>query len=70
MKDSGIKDTLTQPIIDNLVKLGAQLRKAAPGRDPITPDAIQDILTQELRKENGSKPGPNIINPLVTMDGE
>lgn len=70
VKDSGIKDTLAQPIIDNLVKLGTQLRKTASGRDSLTPDIIQDILTNELKKANGSKPGPNIINPLVMMDGK
>ncbi|KAF8158144.1 hypothetical protein B0H34DRAFT_782741 [Crassisporium funariophilum] len=44
VKETGIKDALAQPIIDNLVKLGAQLRKTAPGCVDISQDTPTEIL--------------------------
>ncbi|KAJ6632423.1 hypothetical protein B0H10DRAFT_1938045 [Mycena sp. CBHHK59/15] len=47
---SGIKDTLAQPIIDAPVKMGQDLRKANPDGSSYSPDEVQTILTEELKK--------------------
>lgn len=67
VRESGVKDSLAQPIIDNLVKLGQDLRKSVPDRQAHSPDEVQAILTDELRKAQGL--GSGIINPLLAMDG-
>ncbi|KAJ7262385.1 hypothetical protein C8J57DRAFT_1719333 [Mycena rebaudengoi] len=64
---SGIKDTLAQPIIDSLVKMGQDLRKANPDGSSYSPDEVQTILTEELKKHQ--QRGEGITNPLFDMDG-
>ncbi|KAJ6469227.1 hypothetical protein DFH09DRAFT_1294525 [Mycena vulgaris] len=64
---SGIKDTLAQPIIDSLVKMGQDLRKANPNGSSYSPDEVQTILTEELKKHQ--QKGEGITNPLLDMDG-
>ncbi|KAF8214703.1 hypothetical protein K438DRAFT_2138088 [Mycena galopus ATCC 62051] len=64
---SGIKDTLAQPIIDSLVKMGQDLRKANPEGTSRSPDEVQTILTEELKKHQ--QQGEGITNPLFDMDG-
>ncbi|KAH9958912.1 hypothetical protein BJV74DRAFT_799986 [Russula compacta] len=44
VRSSGTKDTLAQPVIDNLVKLGQQLQKNNPERAAYTLDEVQSIL--------------------------
>lgn len=66
VRETGIKDTLAQPIINNLVKLGTELRKASPTSSH-TPDEVMSILTAELLKAQSK--GAGIINPLTSMDG-
>ena len=68
VRESGTKDTLAQPVIDHLVKLGQELRKASPTRAAYAPDEVLSILTEELKKEQVK--GQGILNPLVSMDGE
>lgn len=68
VRQTGIKDTMAQPVIDHLVKLGADLRKASPTRAAHTPDEVMSILTEELLKAQGK--GAGIINPLTSMDGK
>ncbi|KAH9978409.1 hypothetical protein BJV74DRAFT_879458 [Russula compacta] len=63
----GTKDALTQPVIDNLVKLGQQLQKNNPECAAYTPDKVQSILTDELKRAQGL--GHGILNPLIDMDG-
>jgi hypothetical protein len=63
---SGTKDALTQPIINNLVKLGQQLRKNNPEHAAYTPDEVQSILTDELKCAQGL--GKGFINLLIDMD--
>ncbi|KAJ6632455.1 hypothetical protein B0H10DRAFT_1770681 [Mycena sp. CBHHK59/15] len=63
---SGIKDTLAQPIIDSLVKMGQDLRKANPDGSSYSPDEVQTILTEELKKHQ--QKGGGITNPLFDMD--
>jgi hypothetical protein len=66
-RESGIKDAIAQPIIEQLVKLGQELRKAAAsGAAAHTPDEIQAILTEELKKAH-LKGG--VMNPLLDMMG-
>lgn len=65
-KDTGVKDTFAQSIIENLVKLGQQLRKASPDHAAHTPDEVQAILTKELR-DAYAKGG--VMNALLTMEG-
>ncbi|KAH9967696.1 hypothetical protein BJV74DRAFT_879922 [Russula compacta] len=53
VRSSGTKDTLAQPVIDNLVKLGQQLRKNNPERaaytlDELRVDIHKDTLTEIL----------------------
>jgi hypothetical protein len=67
VRDSGIKDPVAQPIIDRLVKLGQALRKASPDRIAHTPDEVQAILTEELKKAYSNGP---VMNPLLDMDGK
>ncbi|KAF8181413.1 hypothetical protein K438DRAFT_2169421, partial [Mycena galopus ATCC 62051] len=64
---SGVKDMLAQPIIDSLVKMGQDLRKANPDGSAHSPDEVQAILTEELIKHQ--KTGEGITNPLFDMDG-
>jgi hypothetical protein len=49
------------------VKLGQQLRKNNPERAAYTPDEVQSILTDELKRAQGL--GNGILNPLMDMDG-
>lgn len=67
LQSSQTKDTLAQPIIDNLVKLGQNLRKAAPDRAAHTPDKVLSILTEELKKVHGLGA---VMNPWIDMDGK
>ncbi|KAJ6624579.1 hypothetical protein B0H10DRAFT_2162183 [Mycena sp. CBHHK59/15] len=64
---SGVKDAQAQPIIDILVKMGQDLRKANPTGTVHSPDEIQTILTEELKKHQ--RQGEGITNPLFDMDG-
>ncbi|KAJ7494095.1 hypothetical protein FB451DRAFT_1336039 [Mycena latifolia] len=50
VRASGVKDALAQPIIDLLVKMGQDLRKANPDGTSRSPDEVQTILTEELKK--------------------
>lgn len=68
VRQSGIKDALAQPIIDILVKMGQDLRKANPDSSTYSPDEVQTILTEELKKHQ--QQGEGITNPLFDMDGE
>ncbi|TFY81247.1 hypothetical protein EWM64_g2768 [Hericium alpestre] len=65
-KQFGIKDPVAQPIIDSLVRLGQQLRKSTPDRAAYTPDEVQSILTEELKKAFAKGP---VMNPLLDMNG-
>lgn len=67
VRASGIKDCLAQPIIDTLVKMGVELRKASPDGSTHSPDEVQTILTEELKKHQSQ--GAGIMNPLIDMDG-
>lgn len=68
VRETGIKDAMAQPIIDHLVKLGAELRKASPTRSAHTPDEVMSILTAELLQ--AQQKGAGVINPLTSMDGK
>ncbi|KAJ7812887.1 hypothetical protein B0H14DRAFT_3751872, partial [Mycena olivaceomarginata] len=49
VRSSGVKDALAQPIIDSLVKMGMDLRKANPEGSSHSQDEVQAILTEELK---------------------
>ncbi|KAJ6458275.1 hypothetical protein C8R45DRAFT_1221656 [Mycena sanguinolenta] len=68
VRSSGIKDALAQPIIDSLVKMGQDLRKVNPEGSAYSPDEVQTILTEELKKHQLQ--GEGITNPLFDMDGK
>jgi hypothetical protein len=68
VRSSGVKDALAQPIIDSLVKMGMDLRKANPEGSSHSPDEVQAILTEELKKHQLQ--GEGITNPLFDMDGK
>ncbi|KAF8170969.1 hypothetical protein K438DRAFT_1982253 [Mycena galopus ATCC 62051] len=67
VRASGTKDALAQPIIDVLVKMGQDLRKVNPNGASYSPDEVQTILTEELKKHQ--QQGDGITNPLFDMDG-
>ena len=62
VRETGSKDMVAQPIMEKLIKLGQDLRKASPAK---APDEVQAILTQEVKKANDNG---GAINPLLTMD--
>lgn len=66
VRASGVKDTISQPIIDNLVKLGQTLRKATPDRAAHSPDEVLAILTEELKQAHSCG---RVMNPLIDMNG-
>ncbi|KAF7967502.1 hypothetical protein HWV62_34048 [Athelia sp. TMB] len=66
VRKSGVKDAMAQPIIDNLVKLGQDLRKASPDRAAHSPDEVLSILADELAKAHQQG---GVLNPLVNMGG-
>lgn len=63
---SGVKDAMAQPIIDNLVKLGQDLRKGSPEQTARSPDEVLTILVDELAKAHQQG---GVLNPLINMDG-
>ena len=66
-RDTGVEDPVAQSIIDQLVKLGQQLRQSAtPEQASRSPAEIEAILREELRAavDNGK-----IYNPLLDMEG-
>ncbi|KAJ7857328.1 hypothetical protein B0H14DRAFT_2578465 [Mycena olivaceomarginata] len=67
VRSSGTKDALAQPIINVLVKMGQDLRKANLDGSSYSPDEVQTILTEELKKHQ--QQGEGITNPLFDMDG-
>ncbi|KAJ6629052.1 hypothetical protein B0H10DRAFT_2160563 [Mycena sp. CBHHK59/15] len=67
IRASGVKDALAEPIIDLLVKMGQDLRKANPDGTSRSPDEVQTILTEELKKHQ--QKGEGITNPLFDMYG-
>ncbi|EIW74161.1 hypothetical protein CONPUDRAFT_170321, partial [Coniophora puteana RWD-64-598 SS2] len=66
-RTSGIKDMVAQPILESVIKLGQNLRKSSPGQAAYTPNEIEAILTEEIKKARSSSRGG--INPLIEMDG-
>ncbi|KAJ6535243.1 hypothetical protein DFH09DRAFT_1249927 [Mycena vulgaris] len=62
---SGVKDVFAQPIIDILVKMGQDLQKTNVEGSSYSPDEIQTILTEDLKKDQ--KRGEGITNPLIDM---
>lgn len=54
VQTSGVKDSLAQPVINDLVKLGQNLRKATPDCAAHTPDEVLSILTDELKKAHSA----------------
>jgi hypothetical protein len=48
--------------------MGQDLRKVNPDGSSHSPDEIQTILTEELKKHQ--QQGDGITNPLFDMDGE
>lgn len=67
VRQSGVKDSLAQPIIENLVKLGQNLWKATPDCAAHTPDEVPSILADELKKAHS---GGGVMNSLIDMDGK
>lgn len=64
-RDTGIKDSLAQPVIDRLLDLGKSLQKPAPGVTQRTAAEIEGILLKEL--EDAKQKG--CLNPLLDMEG-
>ncbi len=66
MTASGVKDSFAVSIIHKLIATGKELRRATLARKALSPDAVNSLLTDELKKYQG-KP---IMNPLLDMPGE
>jgi hypothetical protein len=57
---TGIKDSLATPVINELVRLGAELRKEV--KDPAK---VHDALVNSIKKFDGQAP----FNPLLFVPG-
>ncbi|KAJ7315199.1 hypothetical protein DFH08DRAFT_820801 [Mycena albidolilacea] len=66
VRSSGVKDALAQPIIDSLVKMGMDLRKANPEGSSHSPDEVQALLTEELKKHQLQGEGINMHKDTPT----
>ncbi|KAI0644697.1 hypothetical protein C8Q79DRAFT_912903 [Trametes meyenii] len=62
---SGIKDSLSMPIINRLVALGKVFRRSTPDRKAMTPEQVNQKLHAELLKN----PEGMAMNPLLNMEG-
>jgi len=66
MRDSGVKDSITMPIIDFIVRMGIELRKKrADGSKLSAPEALlilEKALADHLKPESR--------NPLIGMRGK
>ncbi|THG97104.1 hypothetical protein EW026_g4840 [Hermanssonia centrifuga] len=65
MTASGVKDSLAMSVIQKLIATGKTLRRSTPTRSALTPEAVNHLLTEELKKYRGKA----IINPLLDMPG-
>lgn len=63
--NSGVKDSFATPTITKLIQMGKILRRAAPGRKALTKEEVNQVLTEEL-KRNGDD--SNLINLLPVQD--
>ncbi|EIW74149.1 hypothetical protein CONPUDRAFT_133377 [Coniophora puteana RWD-64-598 SS2] len=50
-RSTGIKDHLAQPILDSIVKIGQDLRKATPDRAAVTPDVSLTETGVDIHKD-------------------
>ncbi len=66
MTASGVKDSLAMSVIQKLIATGKTLRRSTPTRSALTPEAVNHLLTEELKKYRGKA----IINPLLDMPGK
>ncbi len=66
MTASGVKDSFAISIIHKLIAMGKVLRRSTVARKALSPDDVNSLLTDELKKYQG-KP---IMNPLLDMPGE
>ncbi|KAG9122457.1 hypothetical protein FRC07_001140 [Ceratobasidium sp. 392] len=64
-RDTGVKDSMAQPVIDSLIDLGKSLRNPAPGTPRRSPQQIENILQEELARVRSKC----VVNPLLTMPG-
>ena len=65
IRDAGIKDTISQPLIDSLVDLSSTLWNKDD--QDLTYETLQELLAQELRQLKLLGP---IQNPLLDMNGK
>ncbi|EPQ49937.1 hypothetical protein GLOTRDRAFT_97310, partial [Gloeophyllum trabeum ATCC 11539] len=66
VSSSGVKDSFATPIISRLIQTGKVLRKSNEQRKAVSPEEVNRILTEELKKH---KDRP-MMNPLLQLDGK
>ncbi|KAF8599820.1 hypothetical protein BDV93DRAFT_534000 [Ceratobasidium sp. AG-I] len=64
-RDTGIKDSLAQSVIDRLLELGKELREPLQDGNRRSPAEIQKILRKELESARDK----GCVNPLLEMGG-
>lgn len=65
MTASGVKDTLSAPVISKLLHIGKTLRRATEERKAVPVLTVNRTLAEELAKYNPEE----LINPLFSMLG-
>lgn len=63
--DSGVKDLLSDALVQRLIEMGKRLRKSSPGQQHLTPDSIHQLLVAEMERHDGKE----LFNPLLVFDG-
>ncbi|KAG9122228.1 hypothetical protein FRC07_001489 [Ceratobasidium sp. 392] len=64
-RDTGVKDSLAQTVVERLLNLGKFLRNPPAGTPRQTPQEIERILQQELQLARET----HCVNPLLSMSG-
>lgn len=65
-RDTGVKDSMAQLVIDNLLELGKRLRNPPAGVPRRSPREVEATLQNELKLARAN----NCINPLLSMPGK
>ncbi|KAG9090807.1 hypothetical protein FRC06_000869, partial [Ceratobasidium sp. 370] len=63
--DTGVKDSVVQPIIDHLLAFGKVLHNPPRGKPRLSPQQVEYALQQELAQVRSGF----YVNPLLTMPG-
>lgn len=62
---TGVKDTLSDALVQRLIQMGKDARKKIPGRPTLSSDAIHQLLMAEMERHKGGE----LFNPLLVFQG-